>query len=128
MRPTSSITASTFTSLWVSTPPRTLHPTPDRAIVVMPLLPSTGLDGTHRRAGGQDSDRAFRTGASSVTFAQPVRATHRASLTRPTDHFQGTNGPADLRVRPSERDPARSLPARGTRRANHHCRSVRAWR
>ena len=34
----------------------------------------------------------FRTGASSVTFAQPVRATYRASLTRPTDHFQGTPG------------------------------------
>ena len=30
------------------------------------------------------------TGASSVTFAQPVRAVCRASLTRPTDHFQGT--------------------------------------
>jgi hypothetical protein len=45
----------------------------------------------------------FRTGASSVTFAQPVRAARRASLTRPTDHFQGTQGPADLRVRPSER-------------------------
>ena len=30
------------------------------------------------------------TGASSVTFAQPVRATHRASLTQPTGHIQGT--------------------------------------
>jgi len=31
------------------------------------------------------------TGASSVTFAQPVRATHRALLTRPTGHIQGTD-------------------------------------
>src|SRR5512132_2168184 len=79
-----------------------------------------------RTAGRADRTviRPFRTGASSVTFAQPVRATYRAPLTRPTDHFQGTKGPAVLRVRPSERDPARSLPARGTRRADHHCRSV----
>jgi hypothetical protein len=49
------------------------------------------------RVSADDGRRRFfkpaftlRTGASSVTFAQPVRATHRVSLTRPTDHFQGT--------------------------------------
>src|SRR5215207_7357040 len=60
MRPRSSITAATCTSLWVSTPPRTLRATPDCAMVAMPLLPHQGPRvGTHRRAGGQDSDRAL---------------------------------------------------------------------
>src|SRR6266487_6183611 len=88
MRPTSSITAATCISLWVSTPPRTLHPTPDRAIVVMPLLPSTGLDGTHRRAGGQDSDRAL-SHRRLFAHVRPTGACNAQGLA-PTDHFQGT--------------------------------------
>jgi hypothetical protein len=94
-------------------------------VQAMPLLPHQGAgDDTHRRAGGQDSDRALA--QAPLRSRSPngcVRC--RASLTRPTDHFQGTHpGPADLRVRPSERGPARSLPARQPRPVDHQCRSV----
>src|SRR5262249_53898510 len=55
--------------------------------------PSINQDWMARTAGRADRTviGPSCTGASSVTFAQPVRATCRASLTRPTGHIQGTN-------------------------------------
>src|SRR4051812_21730220 len=106
----SSRTAATWTSLCVSTPPTTR-----RAIVFMPPLPCWVRGGTHRRAGGQDSDecllhrRLFGHG-------RPTGAcTERASLTRPTGHFKDTRRVSrSSGVRPGERGPLHSLPRRGT--------------
>jgi hypothetical protein len=69
----------------------------------------------------------FCTGASSVTFAQPVRATCRTPLTRPTGHIQGTNKGQPIcgsdRVNTTLHAPYQ----RETRRqVDHHCRYVRA--
>ena len=125
MRPRSSITAATCTSLWVSTPPRTRRPTPDCAIVVMPLLPHHRPRGWHdRRAGGQDSDRALaQAPLRSRSPNRCVRCAGPRSPGRLITSKAPNPGPADLRVRPSERDPARSLPARQPRPVDHHCRS-----
>lgn len=69
------------------------------------LVPVEGLwVARTSREGGQESDGASCTGASSVTNARPVRAEQRHSRTRSTGHFKGTApaGRAGRGVRPAE--------------------------
>src|SRR5687768_314197 len=85
-RPRWSSTATTWMSLWVSTPPVT------RAIVVIAtFLLRSGWGGTHQPGGrtGQSLGLLHRR---LFGHGRPTDAcTERASLTRPTDHFKDSN-------------------------------------
>ena len=122
-RPTSSPTTATWTSLWVSTPATTRRSSPSAMVDTPPLL-LTWM-GWHARPG-----RWTRQGAGLIAQA-PLRSRSpdRSCLgQRPThsadrsDHRHQSDL-ADLRVRPSERNPARFLDDRRNGHADHPCRS-----
>ena len=86
----------------------------------------TGLDGTHRRAGGQDSDRALLH-RRLFGHVRPTGACDAQGPAHPADwsHPRHQQGPADMRVRPSEHDPARRYGAPGDSHLVTFCARVR---
>jgi hypothetical protein len=93
-------------------------------MVDMPPFLRRGWGGTHGRDAGQDREQA-RSHRRLFGHVHPTgRASDRAPLTRPTSQINDTNGLADQRVRPSERNPARFLDDRPNGHRNHPCSSA----